>query len=96
MGMSHVLKENPGWSKNTVNTMLSRMCEKGFLRVSQGEKTKLYEPGVEKRSADLAETENLLERVYLSWFQKTHECNVDDDLYEAYYTPEELHRSLRI
>ncbi|MBR1742853.1 MAG: BlaI/MecI/CopY family transcriptional regulator [Lachnospiraceae bacterium] len=60
----HVLKENPGWSKSTVNTMLSRMSEKGLIRMTQGEKAKLYAPEIEKKSADFAETESLIERVY--------------------------------
>lgn len=60
----HLLKEDPGWSKSTVNTMLARMSEKGLIRVAQGEKAKLYKPEVGKNSADLAETENFLERVY--------------------------------
>lgn len=60
----HLLKEDPGWSKSTVNTMLARMSEKGLISVAQGEKAKLYKPEIGKRSADLAETESFLDRVY--------------------------------
>ena len=60
----HTLRENPGWSKSTVNTMLSRMTEKGLISYEQGERAKLYVPEVDRKSADMAETESLLERIY--------------------------------
>lgn len=60
----HTLHENPGWSKSTVNTLLSRMLDKGCIYYREGEKAKQYYPGVKKEEAALAETESLLERVY--------------------------------
>ena len=60
----HKLREDPGWSKSTVNTMLSRMTEKGLIEFEQGERAKLYRPGIDRKSADLAETESLIDRIY--------------------------------
>ncbi len=60
----HALKENPGWSKSTVNTLLGRMVDKGIIYYEEGIKAKQYYPLVRREDAALAETESLLERVY--------------------------------
>lgn len=60
----HELNESPGWSKSTVNTMLSRMTDKGLITFEQGPKAKLYSPCIERDAANLAETESLIDRVY--------------------------------
>jgi predicted transcriptional regulator len=64
MELYHKLSEDPGWSKSTVNTMLTRMREKNLVRYEQGVKAKFYEPNIEKKDADIAETENLIDRIY--------------------------------
>lgn len=64
MQLYHALKENPGWSKSTVNTLLGRMVDKGILYYQEGEKAKKYFPNVNREDAALAETESLLDRVY--------------------------------
>lgn len=64
MQLYHALKENPGWSKSTVNTLLGRMVDKGIIFYEQGTKAKQYYPNVNRDDAALAETESLLERVY--------------------------------
>lgn len=60
----HKLHEMQGWSKSTVNTMLSRMMEKEFLRFEQGKKAKEYYPAVNQEEINLAETEHFIDRVY--------------------------------
>lgn len=60
----HELKEDPGWSKSTVNTLLGRMVKKGILFYEEGKRAKLYYPNVERDAAAVTETESLLERVY--------------------------------
>lgn len=60
----HTLHKNPGWSKSTVNTLLSRMLDKGSIYYEEGAKAKQYYPGIKKEEAALAETESLIERVY--------------------------------
>lgn len=64
MQLFHSLEVDPGWSKSTVNTMLSRMVEKDLIYYEQGEKAKQYYPKVKREEAALAETESLLERAY--------------------------------
>lgn len=64
MQLYHALKENPGWSKSTVNTLLGRMVDKGILYYREGKKAKQYFPNVNREDAALAETESLLDRVY--------------------------------
>lgn len=60
----HALHENRSWSKSTVNTLLSRMLDKGSIYYREGKKAKQYYPGIKKEEAALAETESLIERVY--------------------------------
>ena len=60
----HTLREEPGWSKSTVNTMLMRMMDKQLIRYTQGEKAKLYRPVIKKKDADIAETDSLIDRIY--------------------------------
>lgn len=60
----HALKEQPGWSKSTVNTLLGRMAAKGILHYEEGGKARQYYPDINREEASMAETESLLERVY--------------------------------
>ena len=64
MQLFHSLEEDPGWSKSTVSTLLGRMVEKGILYYEDGGKARQYYPGIRREEAALAETENLLSRVY--------------------------------
>ena len=64
MQLYNVLKEDPGWSKSTVNTLLGRMVDKEIIYYEQGTKAKQYYPNVSRDDAALAETESLIERVY--------------------------------
>lgn len=58
------LKQELGWSKSTVNTLLNRMVEKGIVYYEEGAKARRYYPAVKREEAAVAETENLLRRVY--------------------------------
>lgn len=60
----HELKEEQGWSKSTVNTLLNRMMEKGIIYYEEGGKARQYYPAIKREDAAVAETENLLQRVY--------------------------------
>ena len=60
----HELKDELGWSKSTVNTLLSRMIEKGVIYYEEGGKARQYYPAIGREEAAAAETENLLKRVY--------------------------------
>ena len=60
----HALKEEPGWSKSTVNTLLGRMVDKDIIFYEEGLKARQYFPAVRREDVAMAETENLLKRVY--------------------------------
>ncbi len=62
--LAAILREGPGWSKSTVNTMLTRMKAKGLLRVERGGRAQLFYPAVTREAAARQETDGLLERVY--------------------------------
>ena len=61
--LTAALREETGWSKNTVITMLSRLEAKGALRHEEG-KAKRYFPALRREDAAQAETESFLSKVY--------------------------------
>lgn len=62
--LTAALKDETGWSKHTVITMLSRLEAKGAVRHEEGARAKRYFPLVERRAAARAETESFLGKVY--------------------------------
>ena len=64
MELTAALRDQTGWSKNTVITMLSRLEAKGAVACAQGERAKLYSPALRQEDAARTETENFLGRVY--------------------------------
>lgn len=62
--LCHELKENPGWSRSTVQTMLERMTEKGILRYEVIGRAKQYYPNVVRDDVAIAETRSLLDRAF--------------------------------
>ncbi|MCH5344122.1 MAG: BlaI/MecI/CopY family transcriptional regulator [Acetatifactor sp.] len=90
MQLYHELKENPGWSKSTVNTLLGRMVKKEIIYYEEGAKAKQYYPNVSRDEVAITETENLIERVYkgsvsmmLSTLIRNNNLN-EDDIKELY------------
>ena len=63
MELTAAVKEETGWSKNTVITMLDRLTAKGAVRYEAG-RARQYYPAVERTDAARAETENFLSKVY--------------------------------
>ena len=61
--LTAALKEETGWSKNTVITMLSRLEGKEAVRHEEGRRAKLYFPAVDREDAIEAETETFLDKV---------------------------------
>ena len=62
--LTAAVREETGWSKNTVITMLSRLEAKGAVRHEEGGRAKRYSPIVAREDAALAETESFLSKVY--------------------------------
>lgn len=58
------LREETGWSKNTIITMLSRLEAKGAVRHEAGLRAKRYFPSLRREDAAREETENFLSKVY--------------------------------
>lgn len=63
MELTAALREETGWSKNTVITMLSRLEAKGAVRHEEG-KAKRYFSTLRREDAAQAETESFLSKVY--------------------------------
>ena len=61
--LTAALKEDTGWSKNTVITMLSRLEGKEAVRHAEGRRAKLYFPAVDREDAIEAETETFLDKI---------------------------------
>ena len=61
--LTAALKEDTGWTKNTIITMLSRLEAKGAVRHEEGQRAKRYFPAVDREDAIEAETETFLDKV---------------------------------
>lgn len=64
MELTADLREETGWSKNTIITMLSRLEAKGAVRHEEGARAEAYYPAVDRETAARAETESFLGKVY--------------------------------
>ena len=53
-----------GWSANTLNTYLTRLCEKGFLTSRREGRNNLYTPLVSKVRYNDFESRSVLKRLY--------------------------------
>lgn len=62
--LTAALKEDAGWSKHTIISMLSRLEAKGAVRCEQGDRAKRYYPLLAQKDAARAETESFLGKVY--------------------------------
>ena len=64
MQIVEALKEEKGWAKSTVATMLNRMQKKGLIHYEERGRARLYFPAVEQEAVALRETHSFLQRVY--------------------------------
>ena len=62
--LTAALREETGWDKHTVITMLTRLEAKGAVRHETGGRAKQFYPAVEQGDASRAETESFLGKVY--------------------------------
>lgn len=58
------LREDTGWSKHTVITMLSRLEAKGAVRHEEGERAKQFYPILDRATTQRQETRSFLSRLY--------------------------------
>ena len=61
--LTAALREDTGWSKNTVITMLSRLEGKEAVRHEEGRRAKLYFPAGDREDAIEAETETFMHKI---------------------------------
>lgn len=64
MELTAAAREETGWTKNTVITMLSRLEGKGAVRCEREDRAKRYYPVLRQKDAARQETENFLGKVY--------------------------------
>ena len=64
MELTNRFREETGWSKNTVITMLSRLEGKGAVIHDGGFPAKRYSATLQKEDAAQAETRSFLDKVY--------------------------------
>ncbi len=58
------LKDETGWEKSTVITLLKRMESKKAVAYIQGERAKKYYAVLKREDAELDETKSFLKRIY--------------------------------
>lgn len=63
MELTAALREETGWSKHTVITMLARLEAKGAVHYEEGERAKRYFADLPREDAAQAETERFLDKV---------------------------------
>ena len=59
-----MLREETGWDKHIVITMLSRMEKKGAIAHREGGRAKVFYPLVSKEEVSMQETRGFLQKVY--------------------------------
>ena len=59
-----LLRDDTGWGKHTIITMLTRLEKKGAVTHKEGGRAKLFYPAVERSDTQLQETRNFLSRLY--------------------------------
>lgn len=64
MQLTNVLKEETGWTKSTVITLLKRMEEKEAVTYSYSDGAKHYRSIIKREDVAVGETENFLKRMY--------------------------------
>lgn len=62
--LTAALKNDTGWSKHTIISMLSRLEAKGAVAYREAGRAKAYYPCICQRDASRTETEHFLEKVY--------------------------------
>jgi len=62
--IARALKRPTGWAENTVRTLITRLAEKGAIRVANEDGPKQFEPAVERDACVRAESASFLGRVF--------------------------------
>ena len=84
--LTGALREETGWSKHTVITMLSRLEAKGAVYYEEGPRAKRYFAALAREDAARTETENFLElhRQMVEIIEKKDYSRVDEVVMDHY------------
>ena len=77
--LTAALKNDTGWSKHTVISMLSRLEAKGAVAYREGERAKAYYPLLAQNEASRTETKRFLDKVYNGSFGVMVHAMMDSD-----------------
>lgn len=58
------LKDDTGWTKHTIISMLTRLENKGAVRYEDGKRAKQFYPIINREDAQIEETQSFLKRLY--------------------------------
>jgi BlaI family penicillinase repressor len=64
MELTALVKQDIGWGKNTVITMLSRLESKRAVRYEMNGRARQYFPVIQREDTAITETDSFLEKVY--------------------------------
>ena len=64
-----MLEQEKGWTRSTVQVLLKRLEEKGFLECEKKGRLKMYKPLVEREGYVSKETKSFLEHFYNNSYQ---------------------------
>ena len=59
-----LFKQDTGWSKHTIISMLNRLETKGAVGYEAGGRAKLFYPIIDREQAQIKETQGFLSRLY--------------------------------
>lgn len=63
--VTKVLRPTMGWAENTVRTLLTRLVEKGALKVKENASgTRAFTPAVKREDCVQAESESFMQRIF--------------------------------
>jgi BlaI family penicillinase repressor len=62
--MARALKKPTGWAENTVRTLITRLMEKGAIRIAESEGARQFEPAIVREACVRAESTSFLRRVF--------------------------------
>jgi BlaI family penicillinase repressor len=63
--VTKVLRPTMGWAENTVRTLLTRLVEKGALKVKENTSgTRAFTPAVKREDCVQAESESFMQRIF--------------------------------
>jgi BlaI family penicillinase repressor len=58
------LSDSTGWAANTVRTLLTRLVDKGALKIKETSEGRVFLPAVKREMCVKAESEDFLQRVF--------------------------------